>query len=162
MENDTLQSFWRDCLVAFPEFKGKAMPEHDHFCDNQSDADQCAHLVALKIKQATSPSLWWFEKNQEALPKVGDLAIITDWSKRPFALIRNTAVEFCPFEDISEAYAEIEGEGDRSLKYWKSTHWAYYQREMAPFGEKPEPEMTIVCQYFETLYIAENLQLNDL
>lgn len=60
---------------------------------NKKDADECADLVVKKIKQATSPSVWWFEKNKEELPKVGDIAIVTDWNGNPKAIIRTTKVE---------------------------------------------------------------------
>ena len=34
-----------------------------------------------------------------------------------------------------DEYAEIEGEGDKSLAYWNKVHWEYYTREMNEQGE---------------------------
>lgn len=63
------------------------------FCDNEIDADECAELVEKGIKRATATSLWWFEKNNESLPKVGDQYIVTDWSGNAKAIIETTKIE---------------------------------------------------------------------
>ena len=49
--------------------------------------------------------------------------------------------EASPVEKLKEDIARIEGEGDKSLVYWKKVHWNYYSREMAPFNEQPTEEM---------------------
>jgi hypothetical protein len=33
-----------------------------------------------------------------------------------------------PFEEVSEEFAAIEGEGDGSLRYWREVHWTYFGR----------------------------------
>ena len=48
--------------------------------------------------------------------------------------------------------AFIEGEGDKSLEYWKNVHWIYYSNEMEKYNEKPNEEIKIVCEYFETIW----------
>lgn len=61
-------------------------------------------------------------------------------------------MEIVKFKDISSEYAFTEGEGDRSLDYWKIVHWNYYKGEMEDFGEFPDEEMDIVCEYFVTIW----------
>lgn len=92
------------------------------------------------------------EKNKEELPKVGDIAIVTDWNGNPKAIIRTTKVEIVKYKDITPEYAQLEGEGNKTLEYWKKVHWDYYTEEMNKFGEKPNEEMKIVCEYFETIW----------
>ncbi|WP_341206392.1 ASCH domain-containing protein, partial [uncultured Psychrosphaera sp.] len=82
------------------------------------------------IKKATSPSLWWFHANDEILPNVGDLNIITNWNGEAQCIIETTKVSIVPFNEITEEYAALEGEGDKTLKYWKQVHWSYYHREL--------------------------------
>ncbi len=103
-----------------------------YFCDNEYDANDCANLVIKKIKQATAASLWWYEKNNEKLPEIGDIYIITDWIGKAKAKI-----ERVPYHEITPEFAKIEGEGDKSLEYWKDVHWNYYSREMKPHNDKP-------------------------
>lgn len=150
-EERSPQALWKKFLEAHPQYENQEQPESWFFCDNEKDANECAGLVAKGIKKATSPSLWWFEKNGNKLPEPGDLNIVTDWYGNAWAIIRTTKVALVPFNEISQEYAETEGEGDRSLEYWKKVHWDFYSREMEPFGEKPTDDMLIVCEYFEVL-----------
>nr|WP_313884869.1 ASCH domain-containing protein [uncultured Allomuricauda sp.] len=46
----------------------------------------------------------------------------------------------------------MEGEGDKSLAYWKKVHWAYYTRELATFHRQPRESMIVVFEQFEKLY----------
>lgn len=123
-----------------------------HFCDNKTDANECAALVLNNIKRATSPSLWWFQAKNEALPKVGDLNIVTNWEGEAQCIIETTNVSIIPFNEISEEYAQLEGEGDKSLKYWKRVHWAYYHRELEGTAYEPNEDMPIVCESFKVVY----------
>jgi uncharacterized protein YhfF len=134
------------------DFRNQPVPESFYFCDNKKDADACALLVVDGVKQATSTSLWWFEKNKHPIPKPGDVYVVTDWAGVAKAVIRTTKVERVPFNEVTPRYARIEGEGDKSLEYWKRTHWDYYSREMQPLGETPTEDMVIICEQFETIW----------
>lgn len=123
-----------------------------HFCDNKIDANDCGELVLSGDKQATSPSLWGIERRKEPMPQVGDLDLITNWQGEALAIIQTKSVKLVAFNKISQAYAFKEGEGDKSLTYWKEVHWLYYQRELAPFDMEPTTEMPIVCIEFEVIF----------
>lgn len=148
----SVETLWKNFLKENPHNKIKKMPVSFYFCDNEKDANECAELVVKGIKQATATSLWWFEKNNEDLPKVGDQSIITDWNGNAKAIIETTKIVPTPFNRIKPEFAQTEGEGDKSLAYWKKVHQAYYTREMEPFGEKFNENMVIVCEYFKTIY----------
>ncbi|MCL9805470.1 ASCH domain-containing protein [Flavobacterium amniphilum] len=151
-KTDLISIYWKEFQLKNPEYKNMNEPQSFYFCDNKKEADECAELVMKKIKQATSPSAWWFEKNKEEIPKIGDIAIVTNWNKEPKAIIRTKKVEIVKFKNITPEYAFIEGEGNKTLEYWKKVHWAYYTNEMHKFSEKPNEEMKIVCEYFETIW----------
>lgn len=152
MIGNSIESYWKKFQDSNPEYLSIKQPQSFYFCDKEEDANECAELVVKKIKQATSPSVWWFKKNKESFPKVGDIAIVTNWYGEPKAIIKTTKVEIVKFKDISSEYAFTEGEGDRSLDYWKIVHWNYYKGEMEEFGESPDEEMGIVCEYFVTIW----------
>ena len=57
-----------------------------------------------------------------------------------------------PYFSIHTEHARIEGEGDKSLEYWKKVHWDYYTRELEPFNRVPRESMIIVFEQFELLY----------
>mgnify|MGYP003522197573 FL=1 len=151
-EMSLISIYWKEFQLKNPEYKNMNEPQSFYFCDNKKEADECAELVMKKIKQATSPSVWWFEKNKEEIPKIGDIAIVTNWNKEPKAIIRTKKVEIVKFKNITPEYAFIEGEGNKTLEHWKKVHWGYYTNEMHKFNEKPNEEMKIVCEYFETIW----------
>lgn len=126
-----------------------------HFCDNEHDANTCLALVLAGEKKATSPSLWWYEANNESLPQEGDLNVVTNFLGEARCIIKTTKVTITPFNQISEAYAHTEGEGDKSLAYWKRVHWAYYHRELADTDFEPKRDMPIVCEEFEVVFVQE-------
>ena len=47
------------------------------------------------------------------------------------------------FCDVDEAFAFDEGEGDRTLSYWRSAHQRYFQRQ-GVFA----PDMLLYCERF--------------
>ena len=147
-----ITTYWKNFQKNNPAYSSMGEPPSFYFCATKEEADACALLVVQKVKQATSPSLWWFEKFGERLPEIGDLSIVTDWDNEPKAVIKTTAVAIVKFKDVTGAHAFIEGEGDKSLAYWKKVHWDYYANEMKAFGDYPDEEMDVVCEYFETIW----------
>nr|WP_275447036.1 ASCH domain-containing protein [Pseudoalteromonas sp. Of7M-16] len=127
-----------------------------HFCDNETDANDCLNLVLSGEKKATSPSLWWHKAKDIALPQVGDLNIITDWHGLAHCIVKTTKVSVVPFNQIDDAYAALEGEGDKSLAYWRQVHWSYYHRELADTKYAPCQDMPIVCEVFEVVFTRED------
>ncbi len=153
--NHSVEKLWDDFLKVNPDNPRKIIPESFYFCDNEKDANECADLVKKGIKQATAGSLWWYEKQNEPLPEIGNQYIITDWNGNATAIIEITKVEPTPFNKITPEFAQIEGEGDKSLSYWKQVHQAYYKREMEPHQEHFDENMVIICEHFKTIYPAQ-------
>jgi len=77
---------------------------------------------------------------------------VTNWNGKAQCIVRTTAVKFKPFFSIDDEYAKLEGEGDKSLEYWKKTHWEYYERELEPFNRVTRESMIIVCEEFEKVF----------
>lgn len=123
-----------------------------YFADTETDADELAELVLAGIKRATASALWAFEFDREPVPKPGDFSVVTNWRGVAACIIRTTAVEVVPYNEVTAVFAEIEGEGDKSLAYWRSVHWPYYQREMLRIGRELSPTLPVVCQHFERVY----------
>lgn len=152
----SIENMWTDYLAHQPlgSHSSTEVPQAWHFCANEADANECAQLVLLGRKRATSPSLWFFESRHEAVPKVGDLNIVTDWNGQAVCIIRTTKVQILPLNQINETHARIEGEGDGSLAWWYQVHWDYYQHELQEFGLIPQPDMPIVFEEFECIFPA--------
>ena len=57
-----------------------------------------------------------------------------------------------PFDRVSEEQAFREGEGDRSLEYWRRVHEDFFRRELAGAGLAFSPDMPVVCEEFEVVW----------
>ncbi len=152
MENTSARNMWGDYLDKHLEHAFHEAPEVIHFCDNEEDANTCANLTKQGIKKATSDSLLGLQYRNEPLPKIGDFKVVTNWEGTAQCIIQLKSVVLKPFFSIDEAYAKLEGEGDKSLDYWKKTHWDFYTRELEPFKRVPRESMIVVCQEFEKVF----------
>ena len=152
MDNASARNMWGDYLDHHLEDAFAEAPKTIHFCDNEKDANECAALIKKGIKRATSHSLLALQCRNEPLPKIGDFTVVTDWGGTAQCIVRTKAVKYKPYFSIDEAYAELEGEGDKSLAHWKKVHWDLYERELEPFNRVPRDSMIIVCEEFEKVY----------
>lgn len=145
---------WHTYLDSFEGFNTanvKPIPAW-FFSDNKKEADECAELVLAGIKRATAPSVWEMEIKKEKVPQVGDLNIVTSWAGEAQCLIRTNKVEAVTFAKVTDEHARLEGEGDRSLAYWKKVHWEYYERVLAGSQYDVSENMPIIFEHFEVLF----------
>ena len=86
--------------------------------------DQLADLVLKGIKTATASAydLYFMEGEEEPLPQLGDYSVILDSKDEAICIIQTTKTTVVPFNEVSEEHAYKEGEGDRSLAYWRAVH----------------------------------------
>ena len=152
MKNHSVTDLWGDFLNQHLEYVEEHLPKHGYFCDNEQDANTCAKLVRKGVKRATSHSLLGLQYREESLPKIGDFFIVTDWDGNASSIIKTVSVQLIPYFNINASFAQLEGEGDKSLTHWKQVHWDYYTRELEPYGRVPRESMIIVCEVFEKLY----------
>ncbi len=117
-------------------------------------ADRLLGLVLSGRKRATAGALWSYEHEGEPVPRPGDFSIILDGADLGRCIIRTTSVEITAFDQVGEAFAHAEGEGDLSLAYWRKGHWEFFARELAEFGRTPQPDMPVVCERFEVVFTA--------
>ena len=96
--------------------------------------------------------MWAYEHEGEAVPCVGDFSVVTDGSGVARCVIRTTSVAIVAFDEVDEQFAYDEGEGDRSLEYWREVHWAYFVRELAGMGRVATPDMPVVCERFDVVF----------
>ena len=152
-----LRAFWETCRASLPadvRLPDKPPPA-DYFCDNEECANELGDLVRRGIKTATCGLLWSYQAEGEPLPQPGDLSIVTDWEGRPLCVIEITEVSVRPYNQVDAQFAYDEGEGDRSLAYWREAHWRFFSRECAQIGRAPAEDMPLVCERFRLLYAPE-------
>lgn len=117
-------------------------------------ADDLGGLVQRGIKTATCSLLWEYEADDEPLPRVGEMSIVTDGEGHPLCLIEITEVEVKPFDQVEAQFAYDEGEGDRSLASWRDAHRQFFARLCETLGREPSATMPLVCERFRVLFKA--------
>lgn len=152
--HESIKQMWENYLETIGESTSNTDKKYTawHFCDNEQDANELAVLVVSGIKKATA-SLYLFYSCDDELPKEGDLSIITDWNGEAQCIIETTSIEIVPYKDVTEEFAATEGEGDKSLEYWKRAHWSAFSREMKEINKEPTEDMLVVCERFEVIFI---------
>lgn len=98
------------------------------FGDSKEIADELAKLVVDGFKTATASNYTLYDYN-EPLPYVGLHNIILDGDGQAVAILENVSVEIVPFDEVTEEHAFLEGEGDRTLRYWRDTHETFLKKE---------------------------------
>lgn len=107
-----------------------------------------AQLVLKGEKTATTSLYSLYDLENERIPQVGDINVILDGNSNEVCVTVNTKVYSLSFKEISEEYAYKEGEGDKSLEYWKKVHKNFFVKEAeGNFDES----MEVLCEEFELL-----------
>lgn len=122
------------------------------FGDSRDMANELATLVLEGKKTATSSNYTLYELEKEPLPHVGLHNIILDGDGEAVAIIETTAVEVLPFDEVTEEHAYLEGEGDRSLKYWRDVHEDFFKREFLETEQVFNYQIPVVCERFKLVY----------
>lgn len=147
-----VQDFWKAFVAQSGSVGDERFYEVFAFGDSKELANSLADLVLRGIKRATAGSLWAFELESKALPKPGDLSVVTDWDGNPLCVIETISVEVVPFEEVSAEFAATEGEGDGSLAFWRQGHTSYFSRECARIGRTFSATMPVVCEEFKVIF----------
>ena len=114
--------------------------------------DKLADLVLHRIKTATCSAYCLYEMEGEDIPKVGEYSVILDSLDNAVCIVKTTKVYLCPFDQVSPEHAYKEGEGDRSLAYWRRIHEEFFADELKPAGMEFNTKMILVCEEFEVVY----------
>lgn len=144
-------AFWARCRTAVLGLPD-AVPPAWCFGDTVELADELIELVVDGAKRATAGAVADYEADDEALPAVGDLSVVTDGSMRPRALLEVTDVRVGPLSSVDDAFAFDEGEGDRTLGWWLDAHTWFFTRSYERLGLEFHPDIPVVFERFALRY----------
>jgi uncharacterized protein YhfF len=132
----------------------KPVPEHyQHlrkfaFGDNPTLADELLDLVMKGIKTATCST-----EDEPNTSSPGEQWVVLDSRGDPRCVIETTEVTYRKFGEVDAGFAHDEGEGDRSLAYWRDAHRRYFGR-LGRFSE----DMTLMCERFRLIEVLEDAE----
>lgn len=114
--------------------------------------DKLAQLVVSGTKTATCSSRALMDFEGESMPRPGDYSVILNSKGDAVCIIRTTKAYVEKFENVTKEHAFKEGEGDRSLEYWRRIHWEYFSEVMGAVGLSFGEDSELVCEEFELAY----------
>ncbi len=149
----TGEEFWQAYLDSLDEDaeKPEAYAEWA-FGDSPEMADELGKLVLDGVKTGTASLAWEYNVDGEPLPRAGEHSVVLDGAGEPMCIIETTRVYIEPYNLVDEEQAYAEGEGDRSLAYWRDAHWNYFSRRCEVIGREPSEHMPVVCERFRVVY----------
>ena len=114
--------------------------------------DKLAALVKKGIKTATCSAYDLYETGDEPLPKAGDYSVILDSGNSAVCIIQTTKVYVCAFAEVTAAHAFKEGEGNRSLAYWRKVHADFLTMELAMLHRTFTDRTKVGCEEFKVVF----------
>ncbi len=154
MDNDRIEAYWKNYLATLTggsPVRGEAYVA-EGWGDSPQLADELGALIASGTKTAACSALWEYEAEGEPLPEVGVKTIVLYGNDDPLCIIETTEVEIRSYEEVDARFAYEEGEGDRSLEYWREAHWRFFSRTLPNVGKEPTMDMPLVCERFRVIY----------
>lgn len=143
----TAEEMWK----LFSEKNGVKNEEYEAWAFGD-DSDKLAELTVKGIKTAACSAYCWYESGEEKLPKAGEYSVVLDSKGNAVCVIKTTKVYIERYNNISEEHAFKEGEGDRSLEYWRRVHKDFFTNELSEAGKEFSEDMKLVCEEFEVVF----------
>ena len=116
------------------------------FGDGPELADELLALVLGGHKRATC----WSAADGLLGANVGGRWVVEDSKGHPRAVVETVDLRERRFDDVDADFAAAEGEGDRSLAYWRDAHRRYFTRN-GGFA----PDMMLWCERFVLIEVLE-------
>ena len=116
------------------------------------EADFLADLVLKGSKTATASAYDLYAVDNEPLPQEGTFDIILDGQDQAVCIVEITRVSVQPFNQVSAQHAYKEGEGDKSLAYWRQVHEDCFAEWLREAGLTFTPESKVVLEEFRKVY----------
>lgn len=112
-----------------------------------SDNEKLISLVLSGDKRATTSLYSEYIEDKEPLPKISERSIILHDDNTYACLIEVENVIITEFKNITEELAFIEGEGDKSLEYYRNEHYKIFKKIDSNFND----ESKVVFEMFKVI-----------
>ncbi|GIK37882.1 MAG: ASCH domain-containing protein [Chloroflexota bacterium] len=157
MNTDIIAQYWQAYLDSLPPDSPVRAERYmvERFGDSAEMADELGSLVVQGIKTATCSSLWEWQAEGNPLPEAGLKTIVLNGWGEPWCIIETVEIMIRPFNEVDAQFAYEEGEGDRSLAYWREAHRRFFSRSLPRIGRSFDETMPLVCERFRVIYRGE-------
>ncbi|MDX1658395.1 MAG: ASCH domain-containing protein [Nitriliruptorales bacterium] len=122
---------------------------HFAFGDTPEMADELGQLVREGPKRATAG---WVADEEADPPAEGQHDVVLGGDGSPICLIRTDEAETRPFKTADPAFAWDEGEGDRTLAWWRDAHVSFFTRRSEVVGEPFTDDSLVTFERFSVVW----------
>ena len=153
--SEAVKAYWQKYISTLDDRHPhhQAIYEAWGFGDSPQMADELGALVLAGTKQATASSIWVYEDSDEPEPYPGQISMILNGAGEPMCIIQTTDLTVKAFNEVDEEFAATEGEGDKSLRYWREAHTRFFTRECESLpGRTFDETMPVLCERFKVIY----------
>jgi uncharacterized protein YhfF len=150
--NPAAEGFWSKFLDQNREIPRDSPFQVWHFGDTPEMALELAELVISGKKSATASLAGVNELKPDEAPILDGYSVVTDFSGSPMCVIQTIEIRQRPFRNVNAQFAWDEGEGDRSLEYWRDVHWRFFTREALKLGIDFYERSIVTCERFKLLF----------
>lgn len=117
-----------------------------------AEPDLLAQLVLEGTKTVTASAYDLYTADKEPLPEIGSYDVVLDSQGRAICVIQIKKMTVLPFNQVSADHAFKEGEGDRSLVWWRQVHEELFTQWFTDCGLTFTEDSKIVLEEFEVVY----------
>lgn len=148
------QDFLSQYLDTLSEAERQTIPQFiaEYYCADEYNANECARLVNAGIKRASCSLKAGYEVDNEPLPQVGRITVVLNWNEEPVCIVKHIEVTTSPFNQVSETFAQEEGEGDGSYQWWRDAHIQFFTQYAQELAIEFTEESELVLERFEKVY----------
>lgn len=143
----TAKEMWQ----RYRETSGISHNQYEAWCYGEHP-DELADLTKKGIKTATASAYIFYELENDPLPEVGDYSVVLNQQEEAVCIIQISKVSTMPFSEVSVEHAYKEGEGDRTLTYWRKVHEAFFKQELSMIHQEFNDELLVVCEEFTVVF----------
>jgi uncharacterized protein YhfF len=154
MNEAQIAAYWQTFLDTLPDDSPLRQANYvaEAWGDSPQLAQELADLIVAGIKTATCSALWDWQAENEPIPEAGVITIVLDGQNQSVGIVETVEVTVRPYHEVDAQFAYEEGEGDRSLDYWRQAHWQFFSRTLPNIGKEPTQDMPLVCERFRLIY----------
>lgn len=116
------------------------------FAGDKNSCNELFNLVKKGIKTATS---YLYLNDSDLFQE--EYSILINYDDTEEILLKTTKIYKEKFINITKEHAYKEGEGDRSLEYWKRVHKKFFSKELSNKNIEFNEEIEIICEEFEII-----------
>jgi uncharacterized protein YhfF len=154
MSKPVIEAYWQSFLASLPadsSYRNRPYSA-EGWGDSPEMADELGALIAQGVKTATCSAVWEWEAEGQHWPDVGFITIVIDGGGNPLCIVETVEVTIRAYNQVDTQFASDEGEGDRSLAYWREAHRRFFTRSLAKIDKTFAEDMPLVCERFKKIF----------